>query len=101
MPKTVGSLAYFDLHKVPLELAKVSRIKYICHCSDAKSSYVVRYYLRNNAHLHRWVRKYRNKVRRHGHVFSHLRADGEFDTEALGDLASERADMGSANPCAH
>ena len=77
-----------DLKKIPKKLAKFSLVKYVLVCKDARSRHVRRYYLRNTADLHLWVRKYRNWVRKKGKTLGAIMPDGQFRTENLAELAA-------------
>ena len=86
-PKLVGALTRMDCKKIPLSLARHSKIKYVLVVKDAKSRHVRRYYLQGTRALHQWVFRYRNFLSRKGHRMRHIMADGEFSTESLQALA--------------
>ena len=86
-PKLVGALTRMDCKKIPKDLAKHSKIKYVLVAKDAKSRNVRRYYLQSTKCLHQWVFRYRNYLSRMGHKMRHLMADGEFSTQSLQALA--------------
>ena len=88
-PSVVGALTYMDVAVIDKGMAANSNAKFMLDVHDAASNFRTRYYLRNLSNLHLWVRKYRNFVRRKGHMFVHLTADNQFDTAGLEELAAQ------------
>jgi hypothetical protein len=88
-PTVVGALTYMDIAVIDKGMAENSNAKFMLDVHDAASNFRTRYYLRNLSALHLWVRKYRNFVRRKGHMFVHLTADNQFDAAGLEELAAQ------------
>ena len=88
-PTVVGALTYMDIAVIDKGMAANSNAKFMLDVHDAACNFRTRYYLRNLTSLHLWVRKYRNFVRRKGHMFVHLTADNQFDTAGLEELAAQ------------